>query len=185
MPYRGAMDQSGYRAREDHRAGEASGARGAAGPRHAALTATAATLNAAPPVPPPAAAGAPNPGPPVQRLAAMRPPNRTGLPDRLKEGVEAMSGMSLDGVRVHYNSSQPAQLNALAYAQGSDIHVAPGQEEHLPHEAWHVVQQKQGRVRPTIQMKTGVPVNNDPGFENEADVMGAKALQAKFQTPLQ
>jgi hypothetical protein len=49
--------------------------------------------------------------------------------------------MSMDHVKVHYNSSQPAQLNALAYAQGSDIHVAPGQEQHLPHEAWHVVQQ--------------------------------------------
>jgi hypothetical protein len=27
----------------------------------------------------------------------------------------------------------------------------PGQEQHLPHEAWHVVQQKQGRVKPTGQ----------------------------------
>ena len=70
--------------------------------------------------------------------------NRTGMPDRLKAGIESLSGMSLDNVKVHYNSSQPAQLNALAYAQGSDIHVAPGQEQHLPHEAWHVVQQAQG-----------------------------------------
>lgn len=102
--------------------------------------------------------------------------NRTGLPDRLKTGVETLSGVSLDNVRVHYNSPQPAQLNALAYAQGTDIHVAPGQEQHLPHEAWHVVQQAQGRVRPTMQMKSGVPVNDDAGLEHEADVMGAKAL---------
>jgi hypothetical protein len=79
-------------------------------------------------------------------------------------------------VKVHYNSSQPAQLNALAYAQGTDIHVAPGQEQHLPHEAWHVVQQAQGRVKPTMQMKDGVPVNDDVGLEREADVMGQKAL---------
>jgi hypothetical protein len=77
---------------------------------------------------------------------------------------------------VHYNSSQPAQLNALAYAQGSDIHLAPGQERHLPHEAWHVVQQAQGRVQPTMQIKEGAPVNDDPGLEHEADVMGAKAV---------
>jgi len=101
--------------------------------------------------------------------------NNTGLPDNLKSGIETLSGMNLDHVQVHYNSSQPAQLNALAYAQGSNIHVAPGQEQHLPHEAWHVVQQAQGRVRPTMQMKDGVAVNDDKGLEHEADVMGAKA----------
>jgi hypothetical protein len=105
--------------------------------------------------------------------------NKTGLPDNLKSGVENLSGFSMDDVKVHYNSSQPAQLNALAYAQGTDIHVAPGQEQHLPHEAWHVAQQKQGRVQPTMQMKAGVAVNDDPGLENEADVMGAKAIQTK------
>jgi len=103
--------------------------------------------------------------------------NNTGLPDNLKSGIESLSGLSMDSVRVHYNSSQPAQLNALAYAQGTDIHVAPGQEQHLPHEAWHVVQQAQGRVQPTMQMKDGVPVNDDQGLEREADVMGEKALQ--------
>uniref|UniRef100_UPI0035934C76 LirA/MavJ family T4SS effector n=1 Tax=Aquiflexum sp. TaxID=1872584 RepID=UPI0035934C76 len=62
-----------------------------------------------------------------------------------------------------------------------------GQEKHLPHEAWHVVQQKQGRVKPTLQMskssgnpafagKGGVNVNDDAGLEKEADVMGGKAL---------
>jgi hypothetical protein len=54
--------------------------------------------------------------------------NNTGLPDQLKSGIESLSGLSMDHVRVHYNSSHPAQLNALAYAQGSDIHLAPGQE---------------------------------------------------------
>lgn len=111
----------------------------------------------------------------VQRLATMAP-NRTGLPDTLKAGVEALSGMSLDHVRVHRNSDKPAQLAAHAYAQGADIHLAPGQERHLPHEAWHVVQQARGRVRPTMQLKAGVPVNDDAGLEGEADVMGARAM---------
>ena len=105
--------------------------------------------------------------------------NNTGLSDNLKAGIEKLSGMSMDDVKVHYNSSQPAQLNALAYAQGTDIHLAAGQEQHLPHEAWHVVQQAQGRVKPTMQMRDGVPVNDDEGLEHEADVMGRKALQAK------
>jgi len=103
-------------------------------------------------------------------------PNNSGLPDNLKNGIEALSGLSMDHVKVHYNSSQPAQLNALAYAQGSDIHVAPGQERHLPHEAWHVVQQAQGRVQPTIQAK-GTPINDDRGLEQEADTMGSRAMQ--------
>lgn len=103
-------------------------------------------------------------------------PNNTGLPDNLKSGVENLSGFSMDDVKVHYNSSQPAQLNALAYAQGTNIHIAPGQERHLPHEAWHVAQQKQGRVQATMQMK-GTAINDDAGLETEADVMGAKALQ--------
>jgi hypothetical protein len=106
------------------------------------------------------------------------PSNKTGLPDNLKSGVEELSGYSLDAVRVHYNSSKPLQLNALAYTQGIDIHVAPGQEQHLPHEAWHVVQQAQGRVVPTTQMKSGIAVNDDKGLEQEADTMGAKALVA-------
>jgi hypothetical protein len=102
--------------------------------------------------------------------------NKTGLPDALKTGIESLSGMSMDHVKVHYGSAMPAQLHAHAYAQGSDIHLAPGQERHLPHEAWHVVQQAQGRVKPTMQMKQGTLVNDDAGLEAEADAMGARAL---------
>ncbi len=104
--------------------------------------------------------------------------NKTGLPDNLKLGVENLSGISLDDVKVHTNSDQPAQMQAHAYAQGTDIHVAPGQEKHLAHEAWHVVQQKQGRVKPTRQMKDDTPVNDDKNLEIEADQMGAKALKS-------
>ncbi|MBD2595504.1 DUF4157 domain-containing protein [Nostoc spongiaeforme FACHB-130] len=101
-------------------------------------------------------------------------PNQTGLPDELKAGVENLSGYSLDDVKVHYNSPKPSQLQALAYTQGTEIHVAPGHEEHLPHETWHVVQQMQGRVKPTMQMK-GVQINDNEGLEKEADAMGKKA----------
>ena len=110
------------------------------------------------------------------------PPKRTGLPDALKAGVEALSGISMDKVRVHHNASQAAQLQAHAFAQGSDIHAAPGQGEHAPHEAWHVVQQAQGRVKPTLQMEGGAVVNDDKSLEREADAMGTKA--AKSASPL-
>ncbi len=122
--------------------------------------------------------GALNPGPetPAQRQTAAPPANRTGLPDGLKVGLEQLSGTDLSGLRVHYNSAKPAQLNAHAYTQGRDIHVAPGQERHVPHEGWHAVQQMQGRVRPTMELQ-GTAINDDVGLEREADVMGTRALQ--------
>lgn len=112
--------------------------------------------------------------------------NKTGLPDQLKSGIEQLSGHSMDDVKVHYNSNKPSQLSAHAYAQGSDIHVASGQERHLPHEAWHVAQQKQGRVKPTTKVN-GVAVNDNKGLEREADIMGSKAAstQLKKYTPAQ
>lgn len=112
-----------------------------------------------------------------RKLATVqRKPNKTGLPNHLKSGLENLSGHSMDDVKVHYNSSKPAQLNAHAYAQGTNIHLSAGQEKHLAHEAWHVVQQKQGRVKPTIQ-SDGVSINDDKGLEAEADRMGAKAAK--------
>ena len=105
-------------------------------------------------------------------------PNNTGMPDDLKSGIESLSGFSMDDVRVHYNSSKPATVQALAYTQGTDIHVAPGQEKCLPHEAWHVAQQMAGRVSPTTNVN-GMPVNDNAALEHEADVMGEKAVQCK------
>jgi hypothetical protein len=113
----------------------------------------------------------------AQRAEAPRP-NNTGMPDNLKSGIESLSGFSMDDVRVHYNSSKPATVQALAYTQGTDIHVAPGQEKHLPHEAWHVAQQMAGRVSPTTNVN-GMPVNDNTALEHEADVMGEKAVQCK------
>lgn len=114
----------------------------------------------------------------AQREEAPRP-NNTGMPDNLKSGIESLSGFSMDDVRVHYNSSKPATVQALAYTQGTDIHVAPGQEKHLPHEAWHVAQQMAGRVSPTTNIN-GMPVNDNAALEHEADVMGEKAVQCKM-----
>ncbi|HEX3757333.1 MAG TPA: DUF4157 domain-containing protein [Kofleriaceae bacterium] len=133
-----------------------------------------------------AQATAPGPAAPrgdsLQR--AFGQPNRTGLPDGLTSGIESLSGVSMDPVRVHYNSSEPSKVNALAYAQGSDIHLGPGQEQHLPHEAWHVVQQAQGRVSPTLQTKGGAEIiNDDHGLEHEADVMGERAAQMGEHAP--
>lgn len=111
-------------------------------------------------------------------MGASSPNGPAGIPSPLRTGIEQLSGLAMDDVKVHYNSPKPAELDAHAFAQGTEIHLAPGQEKQLPHEAWHVVQQKQNRVKPTRQLKSKIPLNEDTGLEREADVMGAKAMQA-------
>ncbi len=105
------------------------------------------------------------------------------LPENLQYGVESLSGQPMDDVHVHYNSPKPNKFGAAAYAQGDEIHLGPGQEQYLPHEAWHVAQQRQGRVEPTIQTK-GLSINEDEALEKEADEMGEKATHFKQEAPL-
>lgn len=107
--------------------------------------------------------------------------NGNGLPNPLKIGLEHLSGFDFSGVRVHRDSPEPAKLNALAYTRGQNIHLGPGQERHLPHEGWHVVQQLQGRVPPTSQAG-GVDINDNVSLEHEADIMGTRATRTKPDT---
>ena len=101
------------------------------------------------------------------------PGSGSELPPTLKTGIESLSGMSMDHVQVHYNSPRPAQLNALAYAQGADIHVAPGQDRHLAHEAWHIVQQRQGRVGTNVRTHIGLS-NDERTLEVERDLLARR-----------
>ncbi len=48
-----------------------------------------------------------------RKIHLQRKENNTGLPETLKAGVEALSGYSMDSVRVHYNSSKPAVAGML------------------------------------------------------------------------
>ncbi|QHT70508.1 DUF4157 domain-containing protein [Rhodocytophaga rosea] len=91
-------------------------------------------------------------------------------------------GADFSDVNIH-QGEQATQVGALAFAQGNDIHFAPGQydpqsqrgQELLGHELTHVVQQRQGRVQPTTQAG-GLPVNDDHSLEAEADEMGKRAV---------
>lgn len=105
--------------------------------------------------------------------------NKTDLSDSLKSGIEELSGFTMDDVKVHYDSNKPAQLSTHSYAQGTDIHLGPEQEKHLPHETWHVVQQKEGRISPTTPTKENIKINDDGALEKEADTMGQKAIKGK------
>ena len=79
----------------------------------------------------------------VSAHAAIKPEDGRSALDALMlacHGLECLREHVRDDVRMHYNSDKPAAVQALAYTQGTDIHVAPGQEQHLPHEVWHVAQ---------------------------------------------
>ncbi|HTU68493.1 MAG TPA: DUF4157 domain-containing protein [Steroidobacteraceae bacterium] len=98
------------------------------------------------------------------------------MPDKLASAIERLSGIDVSDVRVHRGSSVPEKLSATAYAQGTHIHLGPGEDRYLAHEAWHVVQQRQGRVQPTMQLGGGRPINDNADLEAEADHMARRAM---------
>ena len=107
--------------------------------------------------------------------------NKTGMPDQVKNRMENTFGTDFSDVKVHSGSSKAMEVGALAYTQGTDIHFAPGQfkpdtstgRSLLGHELTHVIQQSEGRVQPTGEV-AGMPVNDNPTMEKEADEMGKK-----------
>lgn len=109
----------------------------------------------------------------------------SSLPQDVQEKMENSMGHDFSNVNIHENSTDAADLGASAYAQGNDVHFAPGKfdpqsekgQELIGHELAHVVQQREGRVEPTTKMGKGMDVNDDPALENEADAMGAKATK--------
>lgn len=103
-----------------------------------------------------------------EEVIQQKPYQQSGIPASLKQRAEEKSGLSLDDVSVHYNSANPSRYQALAYTQGNQIYVGPGQEKHLAHELGHVVQQKQGRVSATKTIG-GQPLNDNADLEREAD----------------
>ncbi|WMX16027.1 DUF4157 domain-containing protein [Aureispira sp. CCB-E] len=93
--------------------------------------------------------------------------SKGNVPQGLKNKIEQESGVLLDDVIIHYNSLEPFKFHANAFTRGNEIFLAPGQEKYLSEELWHVVQQKQGLVKPT-GMENGEPVNNAPDLERLA-----------------
>jgi hypothetical protein len=112
------------------------------------------------------------------------PANKSGnLPDPLRQKMEAAFDTDFSDVRVH-EGPQPAALDAVAYAQGNDIYMNPGKyspgtregQELIGHELAHVVQQRAGQV--ARRQGKGMPINEDPALEQEADRLGALAARS-------
>jgi hypothetical protein len=101
---------------------------------------------------------------------------RDRLPAALSAGIASLTGVDLAATKVYRNSPEPSKYNAMAFASKGSIHLAAGQEKHLPHEAWHLAQQAQNRVKADSRLGN-VALNTNPGLENEADRMGPAALK--------
>ena len=116
------------------------------------------------------------------------PGSKSQMPEDVKSKMENSFGTDFSNVNIHKDSDQATNIGALAYTQGSDVHFAPGQyepgstkgQELLGHELTHVVQQREGRVKPDTEQHKGLNINSDTTLEKEADDMGALAAQGKM-----
>lgn len=100
-------------------------------------------------------------------------------PEPWKTRAEAVSQLNLDDVRIYYDSPRPLEYGALAYARKNEIHMGPGAAARVPHELWHIVQQRQGRV---AAHGTNPPANEDRALEQEANAF-EKGLLRSDTTP--
>ena len=113
------------------------------------------------------------------------------IPAPLRSQMESAFNANFANVKIH-EGNHVGDVGAIAYTQGNDIHFAPGQfnpdmrsgQALIGHELAHVLQQRQGRVKPTTQIN-GLPVNDQSALEQEADVLGQKAAQMKNPATLQ
>lgn len=113
--------------------------------------------------------------------------NSGNLPGHIQAKMENSFGHDFSNVNIDANSSEATEMGAQAFAQGNNIGFAPGKfnpesnsgQALLGHELSHVVQQREGRVKPTVQAKSGAPINDDPGLEKEADQQGAQAARGE------
>ena len=119
-----------------------------------------------------------------EQAEAPQKQNKTGMPDQVLQKMESAFNTDFSTVKIFPNSSKAPQLGALAFTQGHHVHFAPGKfnptstdgQKMLAHELTHVMQQRQGIVKPTSQIK-GLPLNDDPALEKHADNLGTQAIQ--------
>ncbi len=123
---------------------------------------------------------------PLQRTAVTKGNSGSGsaIPAPVRTKMERAFNTNFANVKVH-EGRHASSVGAIAYTQGDNIHFAPGQfkpntasgQVLLGHELAHVVQQRQGRVKPTGSVK-GLPLNDNPALEREADELGRKVAQS-------
>jgi len=105
------------------------------------------------------------------------------MPEAVQQKMEAAFGTGFSDVRIH-EGAQAAAINAIAYTQANHIHFQPGEynptspkgQALLGHELAHVLQQRQGRVKRTMQAE-GLPINDENALEQEAELAAQRVTQ--------
>jgi hypothetical protein len=111
----------------------------------------------------------------------------TKLPEEVQGKMENSFGQDFSAVKFHKDSTSAVDLNARAYAEGENIHFAPGEynpstkvgQELIGHELTHVVQQRQKKVGKGEVHGKGIEINQDSTLEKEADEMGKLAANGE------
>ncbi|MCU0430829.1 MAG: DUF4157 domain-containing protein [Cytophagaceae bacterium] len=122
----------------------------------------------------------------VPLLKPMQFKTASKMPEEVQAKMENSFGEDFSDVAIHDNSAQAEDLGAKAFAQGKDVHFAPGEfqpntkqgQELIGHELTHVVQQKDGKVHGS-EVHGKDMVNQDPALEKEADDAGKLASEGK------
>lgn len=104
--------------------------------------------------------------PPAKK--AKRSTSWTNIVTQMKKDFERRNGLSFANVQVHFHSSKPAKVGAVACIQGADIDIASGYEWALPHELGHYPQQALGLSQATCSIN-GLPVDASPERERDAN----------------
>ncbi|MCU0350633.1 MAG: DUF4157 domain-containing protein [Flavobacterium sp.] len=108
------------------------------------------------------------------------------MPEEVQAKMENSFGEDFSNVAIHDNSTKADDMGAKAFAQGKDVHFAPGEfqpnskegQELIGHELTHVVQQKEGKVHGG-EVHGKDMVNQNPALEKEADDAGKLASEGK------
>ncbi|MBM7868032.1 hypothetical protein GTO89_14785 [Heliobacterium gestii] len=106
----------------------------------------------------------------VAQLLGSQSGQRVEDPTRTESGVPVNDDPALE------QEASVMGEKAVQLVAASEEEEAPVQEKHLPHEAWHVVQQMEGGVTPIVPLKDGIlrgivqkapnPARYGPGNEN-------------------
>lgn len=107
------------------------------------------------------------------------------LPTPVQHKMERALGADFSSVRIH-EGPLARTIGAQAFTRGTDVHFAPGQyqphttagQQVLGHELAHVVQQSQGRARPSTRVG-GMAVDASPQLEHEAEQAGQRAAAGR------
>ena len=127
----------------------------------------------------------------LQRTAGNQAVGRALSGGRVPSELAAAFDADFSDVRVHTDSAAARDIGARAFAQGAELHFAPGEYrpseaagmELIAHELAHVVQQREGRAAPGVKLPAGGWADVSPALEAEAWQQARRAVDGRPARP--